>query len=122
MSKGDALGRPAIVDRTYPPCVEERMPVIREFTEVSESIIYTIMDLISDRLGLPRKILRERHSSPGPPPINESRLIRNPPRPMDNNKLEVALGAHTDFGSLVSNLMKANYLTDQIGSRSFITY
>ena len=121
MSKTDALGRPAIVDRTYPPCVEERMPVIREFTEVSESVLYTIMDLISDRLGLPREILRERHNLPGLH-ISESRLIRNPPRPMDNNKLEVALGAHTDIGSFVSKLKKANYLTDQIGSRSFITY
>ena len=119
ISKGDALGRPEIVDRTYPPCVEDRMLAIREFTLASENINRTIMDLISDRLGLSRAILREKHTSPGLA-ISQSRLVRTPPRPVDRN--EVALGAHTDFGSLVSNLKKEIYRSNHFQSRSFIIY
>ena len=119
MSKGDALGRPEIVDRTYPSCVEERMPAIQEFTEASENVHRTLMDTISDRLGLPKEILRERHNSPGLA-ISESRLIRNPPMPIDQN--EVSLGAHTDYGSLVSKSKEANYVSNHHESRSFIIY
>ena len=102
MSKDDAFGRPEIVNRTYPSCVEERMPAIRKFIEASDNINRTLMDLMSDRLELPREVLRERHDPNARTP-SESRLIRNPPRPPMSD-VEVALGAHTDFGSLVSTL------------------
>lgn len=75
------------------------MPSIRTFIEASDNVNRTLIDLMSDRLGLPRDILRERHNPSFHTP-SESRIIRNPPKPM--NPTEVALGAHTDFGSLVS--------------------
>lgn len=119
MSTGDALGRPEIVNRTYPPCVEERMSAIRSFTESSESIARTLMDLMSDRLGLPREILRERHNPPSLA-ISESRLLRAPPRPVNEEGL--AIGAHTDFGSLVRDLKQGELLYLIARSLCFIIY
>ncbi|KAF8485533.1 Clavaminate synthase-like protein [Gautieria morchelliformis] len=97
VSKDDALARPAKVHRLYPQCVEDRMSAIRTFIETSDNINRTILDLISDRLNLPREVLRNKHRLTEQSP-SESRIIRNPPRNM--TKEEVAIGAHTDFGSL----------------------
>jgi hypothetical protein len=120
VARDDALSRPEIACRTYPPCVEERMPAIRKFIEASDNINRTLMDLMSDRLGLPVEILRERHDPSARTP-SESRIIRNPPKPLD--KVEVAIGSHTDFGSLVSNSsLKRWDIADHSGSHSFIIY
>lgn len=98
MSKDDALNRPTIIHREYPPPVEERMHAVKKFIQTSDEINRTLMDIMSDRLGLPREILREKHDPTKTTP-SESRVIRNPPKPMSQE--EVAIGAHTDFGSLV---------------------
>ncbi|KAF8462877.1 Clavaminate synthase-like protein [Gautieria morchelliformis] len=97
VSKDDALARPEKVHRFYPQCVEDRMSAIRTFIDTSDNINRTILDLISDRLNLPREVLRSKHRLTEQSP-SESRIIRNPPRNM--TKEVVAIGAHTDFGSL----------------------
>jgi len=99
VSKDDALARPRIVHRTYPSTVEERMSGIKAFIEASDSINRTILDLMSDRLELPREVLREKHNATAISP-SESRVIRNPPMPHGMTKEQVAIGAHSDFGSL----------------------
>ncbi|KAF8576380.1 Clavaminate synthase-like protein [Ramaria rubella] len=97
VSKDDALGRPKIVHRLYPPCVENRMLDIKRFIEASDNINRTLMDLMSDRLGLPKEVLRSKHKLTELSP-SESRVIKNPPKKMTEE--QVAIGAHTDFGSL----------------------
>ena len=101
VSKDDALARPEIAHRSYPPCVEDLMASIRTFIEASDDVNRTLLDLMSDRLGLPREVLRSKHKLTEHSP-SESRIIRNPPREM--TKEEVAIGAHTDFGTLVSEI------------------
>ncbi|KAF8526839.1 Clavaminate synthase-like protein [Hysterangium stoloniferum] len=97
VSKDDALGRPEIIHRVYPPCIESSMSTIKEFITTSDDINRTLMDIMSDRLGLPREILRQKHDS-NEHSGSESRIIRNPPKAI--TKDHVGIGAHTDFGSL----------------------
>ncbi|KAF8589979.1 Clavaminate synthase-like protein [Ramaria rubella] len=97
VAKDDALARPNIVHRVYAPPVEEGMSVIRAFVEASEIIQRYLMDVMSDRLGLPKEVLREKHN-PSEYSGSEARILRNPPTTM--SKEQVALGEHTDFGSL----------------------
>lgn len=75
------------------------MAGVRTFIEASDNVNRTLLDLMSDRLELPRDVLRSKHTLTQPSP-SESRLIRNPPKKMTSE--QVAIGAHTDFGSLVS--------------------
>jgi isopenicillin N synthase-like dioxygenase len=85
--------------REYPSTVNARMDnTIRPFIQKSLDVNYTLMGVFNEKLGLPEGSLRERH------PIeefsgSESRCIKNPPSP--HNPTKVAIGAHTDFGSLV---------------------
>ena len=79
------------------------MAAIRTFIEASDNVNRALLDLMSDRLALPREVLRSKHTLTEPSP-SESRIIRNPPRKMTDE--EVAIGAHTDFGTLVSKFVK----------------
>ncbi|KIJ30337.1 hypothetical protein M422DRAFT_36625 [Sphaerobolus stellatus SS14] len=97
VARDDALNRPKIIHREYPPPTEERMPAIKNFIQASDAINRSLMDIMSDRLGIPREILRAKHDPTKTTP-SESRVIRNPPRPMSPE--EIAIGSHTDFGSL----------------------
>ncbi|KAF8589980.1 Clavaminate synthase-like protein [Ramaria rubella] len=97
VAKDDVLARPNIAHRIYAPSVEERMHVIRTFVEASETIQRTLIDLMSDRLGLPKDVLREKHKL-SERSGSEARITKNPPMTM--SKEQVALGEHTDFGSL----------------------
>jgi isopenicillin N synthase-like dioxygenase len=87
--------------REYPSTVNARMEdTIRPFIQKSLDVNYTLMDVFDEKLGLPTGSLRMRH------PIeefsgSESRCIKNPASP--HNPTKVAIGAHTDFGSLVSH-------------------
>jgi len=97
VSKDDALNWPKIVHREYPPPVKEKMHAVKKFVQRSDEINRTLMDVMSDRLGISRDILRDKHD-PSKTTPSESRVIRNPPKPMTAE--EVAIGSHTDFGSL----------------------
>jgi isopenicillin N synthase-like dioxygenase len=103
VSKDDAFARPEVVHRTYPSTVEARMPAIRAFVEASDNINRSLLDLMSDLLELPREVLREKHNATAHSP-SESRIIRNPPRPQGMSEEQIAIGAHSDFGSLVSDV------------------
>lgn len=73
---------------------------IRPFVEACMAANNTMLEIFNARLGLPdgalaRRHLWEEHS------VSEARCIRVPPSP---GSTKIAVGAHTDFGRLVSFL------------------
>ena len=115
VSKDDALAYPEVVHRTYPSTVNERMEsTITPFVRKSLEVNNTILAILEKKLGLPEGALLDIHSDKFPS-CSEARCIRNPPVRANNSLLDsnvpssggggaeegkVALGAHTDFGSL----------------------
>ncbi|KAH7912922.1 hypothetical protein BJ138DRAFT_1147273 [Hygrophoropsis aurantiaca] len=100
VSKDDALSYPTIAHRTYPETVNARMestivPFIRKSLEVNS----VFLDIFNEKLGLPNGTLaklHEIHEHSG----SEARCIRKPPSSVKPSPSEIAIGAHTDFGSL----------------------
>ncbi len=74
---------------------------VKPFVQKSVDVNSTLIDVFNDRLGLPKGTLAKRHSM-WEHSGSESRCIKNPPRPGGVDDQKTALGAHTDFGSLVS--------------------
>lgn len=74
---------------------------IRPFIEKSLAVNYTLLAVLGERLGLPAGALERQHTREEPSG-SEARCIKNPPRPNGMSEEKAALGAHTDFGSLVS--------------------
>ena len=69
------------------------VPFVRQSLEVNN----TILEIFNDKLGLPAGSLLERHQMEefsG----SEARITKNGPT---TNTTKVAIGSHTDFGSLV---------------------
>ena len=77
---------------------------IAPFVRKSLAVNATLLDILNDRLGLPQGALASRHTLEEPSG-SEARTIRNPPRPNGASEAQAAIGAHTDFGSLVSVLL-----------------
>ncbi len=102
ISKDDVLAYPAQVHRAYPSTVNARMDsTIKPFVKKSLAINRTLLSVFNERLGLPEGTLASLH-----PPEKysgcEARCIKNPPPPDGVlPEAKVAIGAHTDFGSLV---------------------
>ncbi|KAF8079383.1 Clavaminate synthase-like protein [Lyophyllum atratum] len=101
VSKDDALAYPREARRAYPAPVNTRMgTTITPFVRQSLGINNTLLDVLNDRLGLPPGMLLSKH------PIeafsgSEARVIRNPPIPTPKGQSPtLAIGSHTDFGSL----------------------
>lgn len=101
VAKDDALAWPTQARRDYPRTANARMestivPFVRKSLEVNN----TILEIFNDKLGLPAGSLLKRHSMEefsG----SEARITRNGPT---TNTTKVAIGSHTDFGSLVISL------------------
>lgn len=103
VSKDDALAFPRVVHRTYPPTIVARMEyTVRPFVRKSNDINTTIINVFNAKLGLPEGALAELHSLLDPS-CSEARCIKNPPA-KEMSPERQALGAHTDFGTLVSYL------------------
>jgi isopenicillin N synthase-like dioxygenase len=71
-------------------------PFVRRAVDVN----YTVLNIFNEKLGLPQGTLErlhtiEEHSG------SEARCIRNPPPQVKEAADKLAIGAHTDFGSLV---------------------
>lgn len=100
VAKDDALAWPNVARRAYPRTVNARMEgTIRPFIEKSLGVNETLLRVLGARLGLPEDALESRHKRDefsG----SEARCIRKGPSgPISEEK--AAIGAHTDFGSLV---------------------
>ena len=100
ISKDDALAWPNPVHRTYPATVNARMEsVVQPFVRKALTINHFLIDVLNDKLGLPKDTLAAFHQ------VHEhsgciARVIRAPPYVGVDEKL--FLTAHTDYGSLVS--------------------
>ena len=101
VSQDDVLAWPDTVHRTYPRTVNERMDnTVVPFVKKSRAINVVLLGILERKLGLPEGELLKRHSeeeSSG----SETRCIKSPPR-ASGDRNTTAIGAHTDFGSLVS--------------------
>ncbi|KAF9033917.1 Clavaminate synthase-like protein [Hymenopellis radicata] len=98
ISKDDALAWPIPVHRTYPSTVNERMEsTVEPFIQKSLAINHLLIDVLNDKLGLPKGTLASLHK-PGEHSGCASRCIRAPPHTELERK--TFLPAHTDFGSL----------------------
>ena len=96
------LAFPNIVHRTYPAPTTAAIPtVVTSFVRKSLEINNTILRIFNDRLGLPEGALGRLHSIEEHSG-SEARLIKAPPMPGKAIADNATLGAHTDFGSLVS--------------------
>ncbi|KAJ7200513.1 Clavaminate synthase-like protein [Mycena pura] len=95
VAKDDALAWPAQAHRAYPSAVNARMErTIKPFVEKSLAVNDTLLDVLNDKLGLPKGTLarlhpREDYSG------SETRVLYSPP--IVGRQV---LSAHTDFGSL----------------------
>ncbi|TCD63370.1 hypothetical protein EIP91_005623 [Steccherinum ochraceum] len=102
ISKDDALAWPGFVHRTYPSTVNARMePTVIPFVRKSLDVNAHLMEIFNEKLGLPAGSLAKFHTMEIPSG-SEARCIKNPPKPeQPPQPIKVAIGAHTDFGSLV---------------------
>lgn len=99
IAKDDVLMDPS---RKYPgPIDREMTTIVRPFVQKSLEVNQTILGIFNDKLGLPKGTLADLHPS-HEHSGSEARLIKNPPMPHNIHKR--AIGAHTDFGSLVSGM------------------
>jgi len=99
VSKDDALSYPKPARRTYPHTVNARMKsTITPFVQKSVDINDTILAIFNEKLGLPEGALDKLHTGSGEFSGCETRVIRNPAAGLAADRM--AIGAHTDFGSL----------------------
>ncbi|KZT28362.1 Clavaminate synthase-like protein [Neolentinus lepideus HHB14362 ss-1] len=97
ISQDDVLAYPDVMHRSYPPLISNAMVhIIRPFVERCVSINKVLLNRLSDRLCLPEGTLCGKHSS-GNRSCSELRFLRTKPC---SDGSQIALGAHTDFGSL----------------------
>ena len=113
VSKDDALSFPVPTHRSYPRTVVAQMTfTVRPFVEKSLEVNNTILEVFNEKLGLPAGELLQRHSR-NDWSASEARVIKNPPAPKMSSERQ-ALGAHTDFGSLVRTLSSHSHGTVDI--------
>ena len=99
VAKDDVLAWPRRARRDYPSSVYSRMEsTIIPFVRKSLAINQTFLDVFNARLGLPEGALARRHSMEECSG-SEARCIKSPPKP--ETASPTAIGAHSDFGSLV---------------------
>ncbi|KAJ7130713.1 hypothetical protein C8R46DRAFT_1168777 [Mycena filopes] len=85
ISKDDALAWPKQAHRAYPSTVNAHMDkFVAPFVKKSIEINDTLLQIFNDKLGLPEDALSQRHTM----------------EEFSGSETRVALGPHTDFGSL----------------------
>lgn len=104
IAKDDALSYPNVSRREYPGVVNDLMqPIIAPFVEKCLGITNTMVDIFNDKLELPKGALASVHRR-NDFSASETRTIKAPAN-LTPGKL--AVGGHTDFGTLsllVNNL------------------
>lgn len=104
VAKDDALSYPKVSRREYPDTINQLMqPIITPFVQKCVHISDIMIEIFNDKLGLPEGTLAKLHS-PDKLSASEARTIRAPAN-LTPDKL--AVGGHTDFGTLsllVNNL------------------
>ncbi|EIN05629.1 Clavaminate synthase-like protein [Punctularia strigosozonata HHB-11173 SS5] len=114
VAKDDALAYPRVVYRTYPRTVNARMETaVRPFVAKSSAVNTTLLRVLGRRLGLPEGALEKRHSDVETSG-SEARCIRKPAMSEKAASSAVAIGGHTDFGSL-------SFLHNRLGGLQVLT-
>ena len=102
IAKDDVLAFPKVVHRDYPPTVTAAMSsVVKPFVCKSLEVNNTCLRVFGRQLGLPEGSLEALHTQDHQSG-SEARLIRVPPMPEKVLQDRPTIGAHSDFGSLVS--------------------
>ncbi|OJD34944.1 clavaminate synthase-like protein [Diplodia corticola] len=96
ISKDDILGRSA-TPLPAPSMLRPHRPLLSSFMRGSHSLVNLILRILDARLGLPSGTLPALHRLTAPS-CDQVRFVRAPPQPRDDAR--VALGEHTDFGSV----------------------
>ncbi|KAL0574773.1 hypothetical protein V5O48_007184 [Marasmius crinis-equi] len=97
IAKDDGFVWPKTARRTYPSTVNKRMnSTVVPFIKKSSEINTMILNIFNDKLSPPAGELAKRHR-PGNFSGSKARTIKNP-KGMPKGRM--AIGAHTDFGSL----------------------
>ncbi|KAH7062250.1 hypothetical protein B0J12DRAFT_231778 [Macrophomina phaseolina] len=94
-SKDDILGR--VPPLPAPPLLHPHRPLLSSFIRESHSLVNLLLRILNARLALPPHTLPSLHRLTAPSG-DQVRFIRAPPQPQDDAR--VALGEHTDFGSV----------------------
>lgn len=111
VAKDDVLAWPQTVHRTYPSPVNTHMETtIRPFTVKAIDVNTTLLAVFNDKLGLPQGTLAGLHGM-YELSCSESRCIKKAPAP-EQPQDQQALGAHTDFGSLVRPIVQRSMLCE----------
>ncbi|THV03755.1 Clavaminate synthase-like protein [Dendrothele bispora CBS 962.96] len=98
IAKDDALSYPQVSRRTYPHTVNDQMnPTVIPFVRKSLEVNDLVLAIFNEKLGLPGGTLDNLHTAGGEFSGCEARLIKAPAGLKAGN---LALAAHTDFGSL----------------------
>lgn len=101
ISKDDALAWPTPFHRTYPSTVDARREAtIKPFMRKSLTSNHFLIDILNDRIGLPKGTLAAFHKADEASGCT-ARCIRTPPHLEQCEKN--FLNPYTDFGSLVSH-------------------
>ena len=96
----DALAWPETVHRTYPRTVNARMDnTIVPFVKKSRAIEVVLLKVLERKLELPEGELLKKHADEEPS-ASETRCIKSLLHAAGEED-KTAIGAHTDFGSLV---------------------
>ncbi|KAJ3742334.1 hypothetical protein DFH05DRAFT_1536286 [Lentinula detonsa] len=97
VAKDDALSYPKVSRREYPTVINDLMgPVITPFVEKGVDVSNTLIEIFNDKLGLPEGTLAKFHRR-NDFSASETRTIKAPAN-LTPGKL--AIGGHTDFGTL----------------------
>ena len=100
VSQDDVLAYPTKVHQAYPATIGAGIDsTVKPFVTKSMDINFQLLSIMDEKLGLPKGTLAafckpEEHSG------STLRLIRNPPAITPS--AQTFVGAHTDFGALVS--------------------
>jgi isopenicillin N synthase-like dioxygenase len=107
IAKDDALAFPMVQHQKYPDTINTHMEtVVKPFVSGCVEVTQTLIEVFNEFLDLPTGTLGRLHSTEVPS-ISEARCIKVPViSQTDEDK--IALGAHTDFGSL-------SFLINEIG-------
>lgn len=77
---------------------------IQPFVRKSVEVNITLIEALNGKLGLPKGVLAERHTLEEPSG-SEARCIKSP-KNQEISAEKAAIGAHTDFGSMVSSSLR----------------
>ncbi|KAK4940873.1 hypothetical protein LTR10_019145 [Elasticomyces elasticus] len=81
-----------------PQVLSSRRPLMKSFIGQAHGIVTLVLELLNEHLRLPPNTFQDMHRLEEGHSGDQIRFIKAPPQPVDDRK--IALGEHTDFGSV----------------------